>query len=117
MGLVTELYRSSIGKKVVAGITGLFLCIYLIVHLGGNLLLFKGDGGAAFNEYAEFLPNLLIIRIIEIFLFAVFIGHIFTGTLVWIINRRARPQKYLVNKPEENSSWFSRTMFLSGSIV
>ena len=117
MGIFIELLRSSVGKKIIAGVTGVFLCIYLVVHLGGNLLLFKCDGGAAFNAYAEFLPNLLIIRIIEIVLFAVFIGHILTGTFLWILNKLARPQKYLVSRPQENSSWFSRSMFLTGSII
>src|SRR5258708_2178296 len=99
------------------GLTGLFLCVYLIVHLGGNLLLLKQDGGAAFDKYAELLPGLLIIRIIEIFLFAVFLGHILSGTILWFLNRQARGVRYEMNKPEENSSLFSRTMFLTGSII
>jgi succinate dehydrogenase / fumarate reductase cytochrome b subunit len=117
MGILTGLYRSSIGKKFIAGLTGICLCIYLIVHLGGNLLLFKCDGGAAFNQYAELLPSLLIIRIIEWVLFAIFVLHIFTGTYLWVLNKRARPEKYLVTEPAASSSLFSRTMFLSGSIV
>ncbi|MBI1806473.1 MAG: succinate dehydrogenase cytochrome b subunit [Ignavibacteria bacterium] len=117
MGTFTELYHSSIGKKLVVGLTGILLCIYLVVHLGGNLFLFKDDGVAAFDAYAEILPSLLVIRIIEILLFAVFIGHIVTGTLVWIRNKRARPRQYEVTKPNENSSFFSRTMFVTGSIV
>ncbi len=117
MGIVTGLYRSSIGKKFIAGLTGLFLCIYLIVHLAGNLLLFKSDGGEAFNKYAELLPSLLIINIIEWVLFAIFLLHIITGTYLWVLNRRARPVKYLVTEPAASSSLFSRTMFLSGSIV
>jgi len=112
-----DFYRSSIGKKMMAGLTGLFLCAYLVVHVAGNLLLFKDDGGAAFDTYAATLPNFLVVRIIEIVLFAAFIVHIFTGTYLWALNRRARPRGYLVNRPEENSSFASRTMFLSGSIV
>ncbi|HYQ87806.1 MAG TPA: succinate dehydrogenase cytochrome b subunit [Bacteroidota bacterium] len=117
MKTLLEFYQSSIGKKILAGLTGLFLCAYLLVHVGGNLLLFKADGGAAFDAYAETLPNFLIIRVIEIGLFAAFAVHIATGTYLWVINRRARPRGYLVNKPEENSSFASRTMFLTGSIV
>jgi succinate dehydrogenase / fumarate reductase cytochrome b subunit len=111
------LYNSSIGKKLVVGATGLFLCMYLVVHLLGNLLLFKHDGGAAFDQYAEILPSLLIIRIVEIGLFAVFLIHIVTATVLWILNRNARPERYELNRPKENSSFFSRTMFVSGSIV
>ncbi|OLD59586.1 MAG: hypothetical protein AUI33_16330 [Ignavibacteria bacterium 13_1_40CM_2_61_4] len=108
---------SSLGKKILAALTGLFLSAYLVVHAAGNLMLFKDDGGAAFDAYAETLPNFLIIRIIEIGLFAAFGVHIATGTYLWAMNRRARPQGYLANKPEENSSFASRTMFLTGSIV
>jgi succinate dehydrogenase / fumarate reductase cytochrome b subunit len=108
---------SSLGKKILAGSTGLFLCAYLAVHAAGNLLLFKGDGGAAFDAFAETLPSFLIIRVIEIGLYAVFAVHIATGTYLRVVNRRARPRGYLVNKPEKNSSFSSRTMFLTGSIV
>lgn len=117
MNFLIELYTSTVGKKFLMALTGLFLCTYLVVHLGGNLLLFKQDGGAAFNAYAEILPNLLIIRIIEIVLFLVFLGHIFTGTILWIRNKQARPIRYEVLKANENSSLTSRTMFLTGSIV
>ena len=117
MGTLSKMYQSSIGKKLAMGLTGLFLCIYLVVHLAGNLLLLKQDGGAAFDRYAELLPSFLIIQIIEYVLYAVFLGHIITGTVLWVKNKKARPEKYAVNKPQENSSFFSRTMFLSGSIV
>ena len=117
MRTLTRIYQSSVGKKFLMGLTGILLCIYLVVHVGGNLLLFRNDGGAAFDIYAEILPNILIIRIVEVILFAVFVGHSLTGVILWILNRRARPQKYERNKPQENSSLSSRTMFLTGSIV
>jgi len=117
MNMFVRIYNSSIGRKFVVGLTGICLCIYLIVHLGGNLLLFKQDGGAAFDRYAELLPSLLIIRIVEIILFAIFLIHIVTATVLWVLNRNARPTKYKVSRPQENSSLFSRTMFVSGSIV
>ena len=117
MNTLSALYHSSIGKKFIVGLTGLCLCIYLVVHLAGNLLLFKNDGGAAFDQYAELLPSLLIILIVEKILFAIFIIHILFGTIVWLINKFSRPQKYLVNKPQENSSFSSRWAFVTGSIV
>jgi succinate dehydrogenase / fumarate reductase cytochrome b subunit len=117
MNLLIGLYRSSVGKKILIGTTGVCLCIYLIVHLAGNLLLFKNDGGTAFNAYAEILPSLLIIRIIEIVLFAIFIGHIFLGTFLWFVNKRARPHAYELNRASENSDLLSRTMIVTGSII
>lgn len=117
MSILITIYQSSVGKKILMAVTGACLCIYLIVHLAGNLLLFRQDGGAAFNAYAAILPSLLIIRVIEIILFAIFIGHIFLGTLLWWKNRSARPQGYRVNKAGENSTTLSRIMFYTGGIV
>jgi succinate dehydrogenase / fumarate reductase, cytochrome b subunit len=117
MNAILNFYRSSIGKKLVVGLTGLLLCTYLIVHLIGNFLLFRNDNGAAFDTYAEILPQVLVIRIIEVVLFAIFLFHIFTGGYIWWLNRSARPQKYEVNKPEANSTLTSRTMFLTGSVI
>lgn len=117
MGLFTDFYASTLGKKITVAVTGILLALFLIIHLAGNLLLFKNDGGAAFDAYAEFLPSLLVIRVIEYALFAVFLFHLISGTIVWIRNRGARPSRYSVNRGNENSTVFSRFMFVTGSIV
>ncbi len=117
MGIAPSLYSSSIGQKIISAVTGLFLCAFLVVHVSGNLLLFKNDGGEAFNAYAASNAASLLIRSIEIVLFAGFLIHIIWGIRVWIFNRCARPKGYVVNHPSENSSLFSRIMLLSGSIV
>ncbi len=117
MNWLIGLYTSSVGKKILTGATGICLLIFLIIHVAGNLLLFKNDGGAAFNAYAEILPSLLIIRIIEIFLFALFIAHIFLGSLLWLMNKRARPRSYVLNRADQNSEFLARSTFLTGSIV
>lgn len=117
MEAIIKFYESSIGKKLIVGLTGLLLCSYLVIHLIGNLLLFRNDAGAAFNTYAEILPQVVVIRIIEVLLFAVFLFHIITAAYVWLRNRMARPMKYKVNRQSENSALTSRIMFLTGSIV
>ena len=117
MSILYSLYNSSIGKKILIGTTGLCLLIYLVVHIAGNLLLFKKDNGESFNAYAEFLPSLAIIRVVEIILLAVFALHIVMGVIFWVYNRTKRPSKYEVNRAGENSSLFSRTMLYTGSIV
>jgi succinate dehydrogenase / fumarate reductase, cytochrome b subunit len=117
MNAILTFYQSSIGKKLVVGLTGLLLCTYLVVHLIGNFLLFRNDNGAAFNTYADILPQILVIRIIEVGLFALFLFHIFTATITWFQNRSARPVKYRLSRQETNSTVTSRTMFLTGSIV
>jgi succinate dehydrogenase / fumarate reductase, cytochrome b subunit len=119
MGWFTKFIDSSIGKKLVMALTGLFLSLFLIVHLGGNLLLFKNDEGAAFMMYSEIMasPNNIIIRILEYGLFILLIYHIVNGIRLWILNRRSKGVAYESNNPSENSSLFSRTMVLSGSII
>jgi succinate dehydrogenase / fumarate reductase, cytochrome b subunit len=117
MANTLSLYGSSIGQKIVSALTGLFLCVFLVVHVSGNLLLFKSDGGVSFNQYAAAASSSLLIRSIEIVLFAGFAIHIFWGVRVWIFNKRARPKNYAEYHPSENSSLFSRIMLLSGIIV
>lgn len=111
------LFASSVVKKAVMGVTGLFLCVYLVVHLMGNLMLLKSDGGALFNQYAEFMESFWLTRIIEVVLFAGFLFHILDGIALTLHNKRARPTRYAVNNPAENSSWMSRNMGFTGSIV
>ncbi len=107
----------SIIKKVIMSITGLFLISFLIVHLSGNLLLFKDDGGEAFNAYAEFMSSNPIIGAMEYVLAAGFLFHIVDGIILTMQNRKARPVQYAVQKPSPASSWVSRNMGLTGSIV
>jgi succinate dehydrogenase / fumarate reductase cytochrome b subunit len=117
MSNTSSLYSSSVGQKIVSALTGLFLCTFLVVHISGNLLLFKSDGGRAFNAYATSNATSILMRSLEIVLFAGFLIHIFWGIRVWLFDRRARPQGYITNRPSANSSLTSRIMILSGSIV
>ena len=117
MTKTVSLYRSSIGQKIVSALTGLFLCSFLVVHISGNMLLFKNDGGRAFNEYATSNASSPLMRTLEIGLFAGFCIHIFWGVQYWFFNRRARPLKYSLRRASECSDLFSRIMLLSGSIV
>ena len=87
MEKTVSLYSSSIGQKLVSAITGLFLCAFLVIHLAGNLLLFKDDGGRAFNEYAASNASNLLMRSLEVVLFAGFLIHIFWGIRLWLFNR------------------------------
>ncbi len=53
----SQFFSTTIGKKLLVGATGFFLCTFLIVHLAGNLSLMKDDGGQAFNLYADFMGH------------------------------------------------------------
>lgn len=116
MSSVTVFLNSSIGKKLMMAVTGSFLLIFLIVHLIGNITLFFGP--TAFNGYVSTLDVIKpLIRVIEVVLLAAFVLHIYNGFKLWLENKKAKGIKYQVNGSAENSDVFSRTMFLTGSIV
>lgn len=116
MGWSQKFYTSSIGKKFIMAITGSFLIIFLIIHLIGNITLFFG--AEAFNGYVAALDVVKpLIRVIEVVLLAAFIFHIYNGIKLWLENKRARGTTYKINGSPDNSNVFSRTMFLTGSIV
>ena len=109
--------NSSLGRKVVMAATGLFLCLFLVEHLYGNLLLYAGDGGQAFNDYSHDAVHSILIRTIEVVLFVAIVLHVLQAIVLTRQNAQARPVKYAVMKVNETSSWFSRNMGITGSII
>ncbi|HQW93812.1 MAG TPA: succinate dehydrogenase cytochrome b subunit [Ferruginibacter sp.] len=110
-------FTSSIGKKIIMGLTGLFLITFLVIHVGVNSCIFLNDGGETFNTVAHFMSHNWILRFLEIGLFAALILHIVQGLVVWKQNSSARPVKYAVNAPGANSKWYSRSMGLLGTLL
>ena len=117
MSWFTKTFSSTIGRKVVMSITGLFLCSFLVVHLIGNLQLFKNDGGNAFNIYSHFMGTNPVIRTMEFVLLAGFVFHIWDAIALTRRNKAARPVGYAHNRPSENSNWSSRNMGLLGTVI
>ncbi|HVV56692.1 MAG TPA: succinate dehydrogenase cytochrome b subunit [Mucilaginibacter sp.] len=111
-----QTFNSSLGKKLIMALTGLFLCTFLIVHLGGNLLLFKNDEGYAFNMYANFLTHFPPIEVIAYFLYFCILVHALYALILTIKNRKARPVRYAV-AAKSDASWSSKNMGLLGSIL
>ena len=70
----SELFTSSVGKKFVMGLTGVFLILFLIVHVCVNACIWAEDDGQMFNLAAHFLGATVVPRVLEIGLFAVFLG-------------------------------------------
>ncbi len=110
-------FSSSIGKKLIMGITGLFLISFLVVHCFLNSLIFLNDGGLTFNIGAHFMATNWLIRSMEIVLFAGLLAHIVQGFRLWAQNSAARPVKYAVNNGAANSKWYSRSMGLLGTLL
>lgn len=120
MGWLSESLNSSIGKKVVMAVTGSFLLIFLIIHLIGNITLFFGPD--AFNGYVSTLDVIKpLIRVIEVVLLGAFVLHIYNGLRLWLENKKSQGGKFMgkykINASSENSTFSSRTMIVSGSIV
>lgn len=99
------------------GLTGLFLCLFLLEHLGGNLLLLLGDNGLIYNSYADFLAHNPVMRLPEIVLGLGFIYHIVQTLILTLQNRKARPVNYAVSGGSENAGWSSRNMAFLGIII
>ena len=113
MGSNAGLFSSSLGKKYLMAITGLFLCSFLIIHFLGNIALFTNP--VQFNEYTRFMSSNPIIRVMEIILVLGFLTHIIDAIILTRVNKKAQPVKYAVNK--NKSSWYSRNMGLTGTII
>jgi succinate dehydrogenase / fumarate reductase cytochrome b subunit len=114
---LTSYFASSVGRKVLMGLTGLFLCSFLVLHLYINLFLFRSDTGHEFDVYAEFMATYPLLRPLEIVLFAGFLFHALIGTMLWLANRTARPSRYAVSKAGESSTLSSRIAFVTGALV
>jgi succinate dehydrogenase / fumarate reductase, cytochrome b subunit len=117
MALSTKLLSSSIGSKIIMGITGLFLISFLVVHCSINALIFVNDGGVLFNEAAEFMATNILIRTMEIVLFFGIIWHVIQALRITLNNNKARPVKYAVQNANANSRWYSRWMGLLGTLI
>lgn len=109
--------KSSIGKKVVMGLTGLFLISFLVVHCFINALIFFNDGGLTFNIGAAFMAHNWLIRAGELVLFAGLILHVIQALILTMENKKARPVGYAKFDGAANSSWYSRSMGLLGTLL
>jgi succinate dehydrogenase / fumarate reductase, cytochrome b subunit len=113
---MSKFVNSSIGKKLMMGLAGLFLCVFLLVHLGINLLVLLNDGGEAYRMGVEFMTTNILIKIMEIALFGGIILHILYGFVLQIQNWLARPVRY-VKVNHSQTSFFSKYMIHTGVII
>ena len=111
---MSNFFTSSIGKKVIMSISGLFLILFLCVHLTVNLLLMVSP--EAFNAGCEFMA-LPFIKVIEPILALGFVVHIVWASILTLQNQKARPQKYDVRNQSKNCTWSSRNMYILGGLV
>lgn len=108
---------STLGKKLLMSLTGLFLISFLTIHLIGNLAIFSNDNGLAFNTYAAFMSTNPLIGAVSYLLYAGIILHVVIAIILYFSNSSARPVKYKVQNAKENSTWSSRSMTLLGLLI
>ena len=97
-------------------LTGLFLILFLVVHLIGNLQLLHDDQGQAFNIYAYTMTHNPFIKVISYVNYAFILIHVIWAIILSGKNRAARgPQGYAVSK--NSSTWSSRNMGILGTII
>jgi succinate dehydrogenase / fumarate reductase, cytochrome b subunit len=85
-------FSSSVGTKLLVGLTGLLLFAYLLLHLAGNMLVFAGQD--TFNAYSHMLISNPLVVPVEIGLIAVFLLHVYKTVTMWLRNQSARPIRY-----------------------
>ncbi len=120
----SEFFTSSVGKKLVMALSGLFLISFLIVHAGVNACIFNdltvfdhNDDGSMFNRAAHFMGSSYVVRIIEIGLFIGFFIHVIQGYILEVQNRKRRSVGYKIKMGSEGSRWYRKSMGLLGTLI
>jgi succinate dehydrogenase / fumarate reductase cytochrome b subunit len=114
-GPSSSLFSTSVGTKLVIGLSGLLLFGYLLIHIAGNFIVFLGP--AAFNKYAFTLESQAVLPVIELALLALFAVHIYKTVRMFLSNQSARPVAYAKKKSAGHTTrktFASTTMIFSG---
>ena len=114
---MSNFLTASIGRKFIMSISGLFLMMFICVHLGVNLLLVFDDSGELFNLGANFMATNPLIKVMEPVLGLGFVVHIIWSFLISLQNYKARPVKYDKSNAVYSSAWASRNMLVLGALV
>jgi succinate dehydrogenase / fumarate reductase, cytochrome b subunit len=113
---MSNIFASSIGKKLIMSLAGLFLIVFLIVHLSINLSLIFSDSREIFNKAAHFMSSNILIKIFEVFLFGGFILHMFYGVFLQLKNWVAKGRRYRIENFSQ-TSFFSKFMIHTAVII
>ncbi len=106
-------------RKGIIAATGLFLCLFLVVHLSANCILLLPEDVArgVYNAYSTTLRESPLIKLVAYLLYASIIFHVVYAAIVTVKNRKAKPNTYAVNHSQENSTWTSQNMGLIGIFI
>ncbi len=106
-------------RKAIVAVTGLFLCLFLMVHLSANCILLLPENMARdmYNTYSTALRESPFIKIIAYLLYLSILLHAVYAFIVTYYNKKAKPDRYAVNHTKENSTWTSQNMGLLGVLI
>ena len=116
MKWIIQFFNSSLGKKLIMSLTGIFLMLFLVVHLTGNLKLLLPDEGQSFTDFVIFMEKSPLIKITSWGLYLFLLLHAIQGVIIWITNRKSKGKTYAVNT-QANASWASKNMFYLGLLI
>lgn len=123
------LFKSSVSRKNMMAISGLFISFFLVIHLIGNLILIIPDsyfpiefwGNVAsvhdmYNAYSHFLVHFWPVSVIAWILYAFIILHIVDAILITLKNRKSKGDSYIV-PDRASSTWYARNMGILGTVL
>lgn len=112
------LLESTLLRKNLMAVTGLFLCFFLVIHLAGNLqlLLPAAHASDSFNSYSALLSGNIFIKIVSYILYFSLIAHAVDALIITVKNKRTAG-KYVYDKRGSASKWYSRNMGILGSLL
>jgi len=113
---MSSILTSSIGKKFIMSLAGIFLLLFLLVHLGINLLLILCSSTEYFNIASHFMRTNILIKIFEVVLFGGILLHIIYAVILQIQNWIARPTDYKVANYSQTSV-FSKYVIHTAIVV
>jgi len=116
MNWLSRFFSSSIGRKLIMSLTGLFLILFLVVHLAGNLQLLNDDGGYSFNTYTYFMTHNGLIKTISYGLYLFILLHAIQGIFITIHNKKSRSKSYNTHRYRD-ASFASRQMAIFGLLI
>jgi len=129
MSIKKGLFKTSVARKNLMAITGLFIIFFLVIHLIGNLILTLPSsffpvefwGGVEnvhdmYNAHSHFLVSFWPVSLVAWVLYATIILHVIDALLITIQNRKSRGEKYQVTD-NSTSTWYSRNMGVLGTVI
>ncbi len=129
MAIKKGFFKTSVGRKNLMAVTGLFIIFFLIIHLIGNLILIIPDSffpiefwnnvanqHDMYNAYSHFLVHFWPITFIAWVLYAAIALHVVDAIIITLHNKKTKGEKYVIID-NSTSTWISRNMGFLGTVI